>query len=125
MKNLIYFFVFIISFFWSSCNKDEISKDCTLANFVGNYAGQETCVGLGEDVIYSIKQKSGGLILIDGEGTEMSIEIDGCSLKLPEQDLIFAQVSGDGRLKGDELIVNQQIIVFGIPTNCNFKGRKQ
>ena len=109
----------------SACKKEESNDSCIQTDFIGTYSGTNKCEGEdAEEVSFSIEERGGDLYLSDSEGQEFPIEPNGCTFDIPTIDIIFAKVSGTGKLAGNKLTITQQLSVFGISTTCKFEGTK-
>ena len=124
-KNL-FFSLAIGTLLFSSCKKDDENNDsCIQTDFVGTYSGTNECEGQdAESVTFTIVERNGDLYLSDSEDQEYPIETNGCTLEIPSINLIFAEISGTGKLEGNKLTVTQKISVFGVSSSCKFEGNK-
>lgn len=123
-KNL-FFGLAVGTLLLSSCKKDDENNDsCIQTDFIGTYTGTNSCEGQdAESVTFTIIERGGDLYLSDSD-QEYAIQTNGCTLEIPSINLIFAEVSGTGKLEGNKLTVTQNISVFGISTSCKFEGTR-
>ena len=117
MRNLLGLLLFC--FILASCGGDS----CSEADYVGSWSGTISCdTEPTEDIDIVITEGSGGNINLDIDGEITPVEVNGCSLNIPEISIDFfgtpLTTSGSGNLDGDALTIVQKISVAGVEESC-------
>ena len=117
MKNLLGLLLFC--FILASCGGDS----CSEADFVGSWSGTIACnTEPTEDIEIVITEGSGGNINLEIDGETQPVEVNGCSLNIPETTIDFFGTpiitSASGSLDGDALTIVQNLSALGLEETC-------
>ncbi len=123
MKNLLGFLFVCALFTLVSCGSDS---DCTTDSFVGSYTGEISCDGTSASGTIMITRVSESQILLsDPDGSEFTLDVDGCNAIVEESLLGLGSSKVELTLDGDQLRYSQEGDLLGIVFTCSGTLDKQ
>ena len=105
-----------------SCGKD----DCAKSDFIGTWAGKETCdLSSTEDITITITEGSGDNVIINGgQFIEEDVKVDGCKLEGGESFLGLG-IKIEGELKDGTMTLSYDNDAGAISIGCDYSGLKK
>jgi len=113
-----------------SCGSDDDA--CPPEMLTGTYVGSLICDDASnndDDILLSVRASGDGVVIVDEEGEEYQVNLNGCNFNIPEVTLDFfgieIKVSGNGEFSGDNLNFTVSTSAQGVTEDCRFVAVKQ
>lgn len=123
MKRFQFFVLLAIGLMISACGKDK--GDCLRDDFIGDYIGFSSCDRL-QPVDATVKVIAGPAadeLLIDLEGTMLTVTVDGCTFS-GEEKAQDVDITYNGSLDANKITVELKGTILGIELDCKSEAVK-